>query len=156
MGGKQWKPQRARSGTSQMKASSPSSSDAYLPPAFTRTHGEINPPSVLGPPRVYLTLSHNCGQTGSQQRGPVASQTPTFLCRYRLCVARLPKSRAEIMQTLCSSVGIFCHCSLSPCPCFFYFICERRCKTKLHGRAVSNRGFFLYLHFWFTCRQITV
>lgn len=114
-------------------------------PAFTRTHGETNPLLSWGPPRVYLTLSHYCGQTGSQQRGPVASQTPTFLCRCRLCVHGCRRAAQKIMQRLCSLVGIFCPCSLSPCVVFTSFVNVGADEATWKSR-VEPRPFLFYIY----------
>lgn len=89
MGGKQWKPQRAWSGTSQMKAIPRLLPVILISPAFAHARIEINP-VFLSPPHVYLRLFHNRGQTGRRQRGPVASDT----------LLPLPLSSA-----------IFCRCS---------------------------------------------
>lgn len=126
MGGKQWKPQRAWSGTSQMKASSPSSSDTYLP-AFTRARIEIN--LLFGPTtRLPATFSQLWSNRQSAKGTHCFTDThlPLPLSSVRAC---LPKSRAEIMQIVCSLVGIFCHCSLSLCTCF-HFICVFRCRQS--------------------------
>lgn len=126
MGGKQWKPQRAWSGTSQMKASSPSSSDTYLP-AFTRVSIEIN--LLFGPttrlPETFSQLWSN-RQSAKGTHCFTDTHLPLPLWSMRAC---LPKSRAEIMQIVCSLVGIFCHCSLSLCTCF-HFICVFRCRQS--------------------------
>lgn len=140
MGGKQWKPQRARSGTSQVKASSPSSSDTYLP--CLHTHTRRNKPTFcLGPttrlPDTFSQLWSN-RQSTKGTRCFTDTHLPLPLSSVR---ARLPKSRAEIMQTLCSLVGIFCHCSLSPCIVFTSFVNVGADEAAWKSR-VEQRLFF--------------
>lgn len=91
MGGKQWKPQRAWSGTSQMKASSPPSSDAYLPCLHTSTH-------FFGPTtRLPETFSQLWSNRQSTKR--THCFTDTHLPAVISC--RLLNSRSEIKQKLC-------------------------------------------------------
>lgn len=147
MGGKQWKPQRAWSGTSQMKASLPSSSDTYLPFLHTRTHRN-KLPSSWATTRLPETFSQLWSNRQSTKGTHCFTDThlPLPLSTVR---ARLPKSRIEIMLILCSWVGIFCRCSLS-LSTWFYFICVWRCRQSCIEEPCQTEAFLSY--FWCTWR----
>lgn len=146
MGGKQWKPQRARSGTSQTRASSPSSSDTYLPCLHTHTQRN-NPPSF----RAHHTFTWDfltiVVKQAVDKGDPSLHRHPPSSAVIFCASARLPKSRADIIadtlfvpQSKCSVAADLIRVLV------FTLVCVFGCKWSCIEKRVKPSFIYIYIY----------